>query len=273
MDIRLHRAHIRVIASYSGDASFLASSSGPVAFTVGKGAPFVVVGANSNSIPTGQSLGVHAVVSGSGTAQATGTVQFTADGVSQGQPVALQVGGLFGTQAQASAILTNLTAGTHTIGAIYNASGDLNYVSVPSGNGANESTFSVTVGTGAGATSSSTALAVATQPVSLGDMGAFNVSVTPAAATGTVTLWDAVGPRSAPVNISGGSATIQLEWTQGGNFSSVRSLLGGCEIRGVFEQLAQLYRAAGNPADIADGARPERHAFASDAAGDDHWAI
>ena len=208
-----------LIASYGGDASFQASSSGAVAFTVSKGAPFVVVGANSSSIPTGQSLGVHAVVSGSGTAQATGTVQFTVDGTSQGQPVALQVGGLFGTQAQASAILTNLTAGTHTIGAIYNASGDLNYVSVPSGNGANESAFSVTVGTGAGATSSSTALAVATQPVSLGDMGTFNVSVTPAAATGTVTLWDAVGPRSAPVNISGGSATIQLEWTQGGNFS------------------------------------------------------
>jgi subtilase family serine protease len=48
----------RLIASYSGDASFQAGSSAAVAFTVNKGAPFVVVGANYGNVPTGQSVGV-----------------------------------------------------------------------------------------------------------------------------------------------------------------------------------------------------------------------
>jgi hypothetical protein len=137
-----------LIASYSGDASFQPGTAA-IAFSVKKNAPFVVVGANSSSVPSGQSVGVHAVVSATGTAAATGTVQFTVDGAAQGAPIALQVGGLFGTQAQASAILTNLSAGTHIIGAIYDG-GDANYSSVPSGNGANETTFSVMVGAGSG---------------------------------------------------------------------------------------------------------------------------
>jgi hypothetical protein len=72
------------------------------------------------------------------------------DGAAQGAPIALQVGGLFGTQAQASAILTKLSAGRHIIGAIYDGSGDANYSSGPTGNGANETTFSVMVGAGSG---------------------------------------------------------------------------------------------------------------------------
>ena len=47
-----------LIATYSGDASFQAGSSAAVAFNVNKGVPFVVVGANSGSVPTGQSVGV-----------------------------------------------------------------------------------------------------------------------------------------------------------------------------------------------------------------------
>jgi hypothetical protein len=212
-----------LVGSYGGDASFQPGSSAAVAFSVSKGAPFVVVGANSSSVPTGQSVGVHAVVSATGTASATGTVQFTVDGTAQGAPVALQVGGLFGTQAQASAILTNLSAGAHTIGAIYDGSSDTNYSSVPSGNGANETTFSVMVGAGTGATPTTTTLSVSTPPMILGDQGTFNVSVSPntgnGPVTGTVALWDAVGPRGTPATITAGVATIQLEWTQGGTTS------------------------------------------------------
>jgi large repetitive protein len=69
-----------LVGSYGGDASFQPGSSAAVVFSVSKGAPFVVVGANSSSVPTGQSVGVHAVVSATGTASATGTVQFTVDG-------------------------------------------------------------------------------------------------------------------------------------------------------------------------------------------------
>ncbi len=208
-----------LIATYNGDGSFLGSTSAATPFSVNKGAPFVVVGANSSSVPTGQSVGVHAVVSASGTAAATGTVQFTVDGVAQGAPVALQVGGLFGTQAQASAILANLSAGTHVIGASYDGSGDANYSSVPAGAGPNESTYSVVVGNAAATKSTTTTLGITTQPMNLGDAGVFSVNVTPTSATGTVTLWDAVGPRGSPAPVNGGAATIQLEWTQGGTTS------------------------------------------------------
>ena len=133
------------------------------------------------------------------------------------------MGGLFGTQAQASAILTNLSAGTHTIGAIYDGSGDTNYSSVASGNGPNETTFSVMVGTGTGATPTTTSLIIAAAPMILGDQGTFSISVSPnmgnGPVTGTVALWDAVGPRGAPAAITAGMATIQLEWTQGGTTS------------------------------------------------------
>ena len=206
-------------ASSSGDNSFQPSSSSSVVFTITKGAPFVVVGANSSNVPVGQSLGVHAVVSSTGAANATGTVQFTVDGAATGAPVPTQVGGLFGTQAQASSILTGLAGGPHVIGAIYDGSSDPNYSSVPSGNGPNEFAPTVTVGTSTGTSNTTTALTVTTAPMTLGDSGSFHVTTTPAAATGTVTLWDAVGPRSSPVNISGGSASIQVEWTQAGSFS------------------------------------------------------
>jgi hypothetical protein len=212
-----------LLASYSGDASFQAGSSAAIAFTVNKGAPFVVVGANSSSVPTGQSAGVHAIVSATGSAPATGTVQFTVDSTAQGAPIPLQVGGLFGTQAQASAILSNLSAGTHVIGAIYDGSSDANYSSVPSGNGANETTFLLTVGPGNGTTATTTTLNIAAAPTIPGDQGTFTVSVSPntgnGAVTGTVALWDAVGPRGAPATITAGVATIQLEWTQGGTAS------------------------------------------------------
>jgi hypothetical protein len=204
-----------LIAAYSGDASFQSSTSPAAAFSISKGSPFVVVGANSSNVPTGQSLGVHAVVSGSGTTVATGTVQFTADGATQGSPIVLQSGGLFGAQAQASAILTNLSAGTHLVGAIYDGSADANYSSVPAGTGPNEIAYSVLVGNPAG-TKSITLLNITAQPKNLGDTGVFSVSVTPGSATGTVTLWDAVGPRAVAVPLSGGAATIQVEWPQGG---------------------------------------------------------
>ncbi len=92
--------------------------------------------------------------------------------------------------------------------------------SVAAGNGPDESAFSVTVGAATGAASTTTMLSVATQPMILGDPGSFNVNVAPGAGvTGTVTLWDAVGPRSSPVTISGPAVNFQLEWTQAGSFS------------------------------------------------------
>ena len=89
-----------------------------VSFTIGKGTPFVVVGVNSLTVPVGGTVGAHAIVSGEGTAAATGMVQFTCDGTPCGPSTALQTGGLFGSQAQASVLLSGLAAGTHVAPAL-----------------------------------------------------------------------------------------------------------------------------------------------------------
>jgi large repetitive protein len=209
-------------AVYSGDNSFDASTSSAMAFTIAKGTPFVVVGVNTASLAAGQTLGAHAVVAGQGTAAATGTIQFTVDGAVFGTPIPLQTGGFFGTQAQASLLIPNLPQGTHVIGATYNAtyngSADPNYNSVNSGDPMNELTQSVTVAASSG-TSTTTVLKLKTAPVNLGDTGVFTATITPSTATGTVTLWDAVGPRTAASSIAGGTATVQFVWTQAGSTS------------------------------------------------------
>lgn len=207
-----------VTAAYAGDNSFNASSSSAVTFTVAKGTPFVVVGINATNLTVGQTLGVHAVVAGQGTATATGTVQFTVDGNPSGGPVPLQTGGFFGPQAQASMLISSLTQGTHVIGAAYNGAADPNYNSVASGDPVNELTQTVTVGSATG-TKTTTTLVMKNAPVNLGDTGVFTITVSPSSATGTVTLWDAVGPRTAATTITGGTATVQFAWPQAGSTS------------------------------------------------------
>jgi hypothetical protein len=202
-------------ATYAGDNSFNGSTATPVPLNVGKATPTVVVGLNSSNVTTGQPVAAHAVVAGIGSAAATGQVQFTVDNVPYGASVALQTGGFFGAQAQASILLTTLTAGTHTIGAGYDGSNDANFLSVPSSASYSQT---VTVGTGQG-TNTTTTITHATLPVAIGDNGIFTVMVSPSAATGTVSLWDAVGPRSSPAAIQGGSATIQIVWPQAGSTS------------------------------------------------------
>jgi hypothetical protein len=204
-------------ATYAGDNSFTGSTSAPANFSIGKGTPYVVLGANSANVAVGQSVGIHAVVAGSGTQAATGTIQFTDNGAPIGTTVPLQTGGFFGTQAQASMIVSNLTAGTHNFGASYDGSGDPNYASVPSGN-QNEAQFAVNVSTNGGTKTSATMLTPVTLPTTLGSTGIFRVVITPAGATGSVTLWDAVGPRSTAVLLQqDGTAKITIPWTQAGN--------------------------------------------------------
>jgi hypothetical protein len=205
-------------ASYKGDNSFNASASAAVPFTVRKGTPFVVVGANAATVPSGEVIGAHAVVAGKGTATASGSLQFTVDGAAYGTPVMLDTGGFFGNQAQASILVSNLAQGTHVIGASYDGSADPNYASVASGDPSNELTQTVTVGANAGVQTSTT-LAAQSAPINLGDTGVFRATVSPASATGTISLWDSVGPRSSAFPISSGAATVQFAWTQAGNAS------------------------------------------------------
>jgi large repetitive protein len=209
-----------VTASYSGDNSFNASTSAASTFTIVKGTPFVIVGINTSTLTVGQTLGVHADVIGQGTVPATGTIQFTVDGSAVSTPVALQNGGFFGTLPQASILIANLAQGTHAIGASYDGSMDPNYVSVASGDPNNEihPLPAVIVGNSSG-NQTTTTLVMNTPPASMGGTGIFTVMVSPSTATGTVTLWDAVGPRTAATPLGNGSTIIQFSWPQAGSTS------------------------------------------------------
>jgi large repetitive protein len=207
-------------AVYSGDNSFNGSSSNQATFSITKSNPFVSVGGNALNLPAGSTLGVHADIHGSGTALPTGTVQFTDNGVAIGPILPVQVGGLFDElgkrEAQVAALLPNLSQGVHTIGAAYDGSADPNYNSVASGDPQNEGTFSVTVGAASG-NPTTTTLSATKLPVNLGDTGTFVAKVTPTTATGTITLWDVVGPRTTATPISGGTVSISFPWPQGGS--------------------------------------------------------
>ena len=119
---------------------------------------------------------------------------------------------------QAATLIPNLTQGAHVIGASYDGSADPNYSSVASGDPVNELTQTVTVATATGAKTTTT-LIMKTAPMNMGDTGVFTVTVTPGTATGTVTLWDAVGPRTVATSIASGTATVQFPWTQAGSTS------------------------------------------------------
>jgi len=205
-----------VTAIYAGDNSFNSSTSAPVTFTIGKTSPLVIVGLNESTVDSTQPVGAHVIVTGFGTALASGTVQFTVDGLPYGSLLPLQSSGFFGTQAQVSTLITGLSAGSHVIGVNYDGSNDPNYLSVLNSDGNHEPNDpSLVVTTGAGAATTTTLSAVSL-PVNIGDTGKFIITVSPSTATGTVALWDAVGGRTSPTAIAGGSATIQFPWTQGG---------------------------------------------------------
>src|SRR5262249_7320639 len=112
--------------SYSGDASFLASSSPVFSQTVNKAAtsPIVTLTSGSNPSSVGQPLTFTAVVNPQFTGSPTGQVTFLDSFNNQlkilpGSPVTLD------GSAQASLTVASLAIGNHNISVVY--SGDLNF--------------------------------------------------------------------------------------------------------------------------------------------------
>jgi hypothetical protein len=114
-------------ATYSGDTNYLASTASAVTLNVAKTAPTVVV-TPATLVPTaGSTLGVSASITAPSTSAtaATGNVTFMLDGTAIGTGYVVS-----GSPSTASITTAALTAGIHTLQAIYN--GDTNYTSVAS---------------------------------------------------------------------------------------------------------------------------------------------
>jgi hypothetical protein len=109
--------------SYSGDASFSASSAGPVSVSVAKGPTQTILFIPTGALPN-SSVVLQAIVLPTGAIDPTGTVQFFNGKTALGIPV--QVKSLIATLTT-----TQLTNGSHSITGVY--SGDANFVGSTSG--------------------------------------------------------------------------------------------------------------------------------------------
>ena len=198
-----------ITAVYSGDANDAASTSAVLSQTVNKIASSVVLTSSLNPSDYGQSVTVSAIVTPSA---ATGTVQFL-DGSTALGTVTIGNG-------SAALSLSNLSAGAHSITAVY--SGDAND---------NSSTSNTVVETVQKIATTTTFTSWGTRAL-LGTSIAFTVAVTPAAASGTVNLMkgttilgtSTLSNGTASFNIStlpAGSTTIYAQYV--GNASYLTS--------------------------------------------------
>ena len=186
-------------AAFAGDASFKASTSQPLAFTVLKGSPFVnpdystPYGAVLPTIPVGESLYVATTVSAAsnapiGTVAPTGTLtvrlytNFIGCGTNYGtvafsQTVPLTTAvGQYSTYAGAVAVFPNLTAGYYYVCATYN--GDANWSSAST-----IVTNGITV-TGNPPLASTTTLSISPSTLSGGQLATVTATVNGLPATG-----------------------------------------------------------------------------------------
>ena len=189
-----------VIAAYSGDARFLASSSPTVTQVVGPFLRPTTTIVTSNRVPTanlGQNITFTATVRPvSGTGIPTGTVQFSIDGVNVGALVTLNA------QGRATFATATLASGSHNVIATYNAS------AIFAGSGS--ATYVQTVNTA----TTTTVVTSNRNPSVFGQSVTFTARVTPAngpVATGTVQFSIDGTPFGSPATLSAtGRATLVL---------------------------------------------------------------
>jgi hypothetical protein len=180
--------HTNITAHYAGNASYNPSDSSALTFTVNQATPSVTLTTSGSPSTQGQPVTFTATVT-SGVGSPTGTVTFTVDGT-PGSPVPLS-----GTTATFST--STLGVGGHSVFATYN--GDTNFVFTTSN--------TVSQQVNAAAQNTTTTLAALPTSSTFGQSVSFTATVSPAAATGTVTFFDN-GNQIGSMPLSGGTASI-----------------------------------------------------------------
>ncbi len=178
-----------ITAVYSGDANNGGSTSAVLTQTVNKGASSVTVASSANPSSVGQSVTFTATLTPS---SATGSVQFL-DGTAP-------LGSATVSGGKAALPVSTLTAGTHSITAVY--SGDAN------NGGSTSPVLTQTVNKGA----SSVVLSSSVNPSTVGQSVTFTAKVTPATATGSMQFLDGT-KLLGTVQISAGAAAFTVSPT------------------------------------------------------------
>jgi alpha-tubulin suppressor-like RCC1 family protein len=191
-----------ISASYAGDVTYNGSASGILSQTVNKISTNTVLASSPNPAVYGQSVTLTATVSPSA---ATGNVTFQDGGVTLG------AGTLSG--GVATFTTSTLTTGAHSITASY--AGDANY------NGSASSVLSQTVNK----MSTNTVVTSSLNPALYGQSVTLTATVSPSAATGTVTFQDG-GVTLGTGSLSGGVATFTTSTLTTGAHSITASYAG-----------------------------------------------
>jgi len=194
-----------ITASYGGDSNYNGSTSSVVSQTVNKVSTATVVTSSLNPSTSGQTVTFTATVSPS---TATGTVTFL-DGATTLGTGTLSLG-------IATYSTSSLSVASHSITASY--SGNSNY------NGSTSVALTQTVNT-AGKTNTTTSLASSLNPSTFGQAVTFTATVSPAAATGTVTFSDGVTTLGT-VTVSAGSALLSTSSLAAGSHSIAATYSG-----------------------------------------------
>src|SRR6267154_2610647 len=197
-----------ITAIYGGDANFTGSTSPILTETIGKAVSSIAVGSSNNPSIIGTAVTFTAAVTSPVTGTLTGTVTF------QDGATALGMGTLSG--GTATFTTSGLTAGTHSITAVY--SGDANFA------GGTSPALMQTVNK----VGDSTSVASSNNPSIFGSAVTFTATVTSSATgtpTGTVTFQDAAATLGTGM-LSGGSATLATSALVAG-VHSITAVYGG----------------------------------------------
>jgi predicted transcriptional regulator len=201
-----------ITATYNGDTNFASSTSPVLIQTVGQAATSTALTSSQNPSALGQAVTFTATVtptSGSGTP--TGTVTFKDGATTLGT-------GTLNASGQASFTISSLSAGSHSITAVYG--GDSNFTG---------STSPALTQTVVGQAGTSTALSSSPNPSTFGQAVTFTATVTPtsgsATPTGTVTFADGATTLGTGT-LSGGQATFTTSSLSAGNHT-ITATYGG----------------------------------------------
>lgn len=220
-----------ITASYSGDASYSASSAAASTFTIVQAAPVLQINepfsANGLAIPQGTASTLSILVEGYGNGVApSGTVTITGapSGTTATATLSPAVDPSYGVTTGTATVVIPATAaaGTYTIGAGYtpDTAGAVNYLAVPPTSGLYQ--FQISGSGGTATTIAATASATSPTPTAAINLTGTVTAASGAAPAGTVyVLFSALDP-----NAGGGSATsfqYTLNLTAGTGSSSTFS--------------------------------------------------
>jgi hypothetical protein len=219
-----------ISATYSGDTTFISSTSSPLAQTISQDASATGVASSANPSAYNQPVTLTATVSAAapGAGAPSGTIQFKDGANNLGLALTLSSGA-------AAYTTTALSVGSHSITAVYN--GDGNFT------GGTSSSLMQTIYQAP----TTVALNTDNNPSGSGQLVTFTATVSPVAATGAVQFMDNGSSLGAAVTLNAGTASYSTTTLTSGTHNITANYGGdGNFLSGVSPALTQVVTVTGS---------------------------